>query len=156
MSYLIDTNIISEVRKGNRCDPNVARWYVTIDDADLYLSVLLLGEIRKGIELARFRDPDKANALERWLKAVGEAFQGRILAVDQIVAEEWGRMNAPDPIPTVDGLLAATAKVNGLTLATRNVADLARTGASLVNPFERIARTILRGQKQEKKRHYRE
>jgi predicted nucleic acid-binding protein len=136
MSYLIDTNIISEVRKGNRCDPNVAHWYATIDDADLYLSVLVLGEIRKGIELARFRDPDKATALERWLKAVGEAFQGRILAVDQAVAEEWGRMNVPDPIPTVDGLLAATAKVNGLVLATRNITDLVRTGTGLINPFE--------------------
>ena len=135
MTYLIDTNVISEVRKGERCDPNVARWYDSIDEADLHLSVLVLGEIRKGIELARRRDPAQAEALERWLAAVREAFQDRIFPVDEAVAEEWGRMNVPDPIPIIDGLLAATAKVNGLTLATRNVNDVSRSGARLLNPF---------------------
>ncbi len=136
MSYLIDTNIISEVRKGDRCDSNVTRWYATIDDSELYLSVLVLGEIRKGIELVRPRDLAKATALEKWLKTVFEAFEGRIYPVDQAVADEWGRMNAPVPVSTIDGMLAATAKVNGLTLATRNIADVINTGTRLVNPFD--------------------
>jgi predicted nucleic acid-binding protein len=136
LSYLIDTNIISEVRKGDRCDPNVARWYATIDDSELYLSVLVLGEIRKGIELVRPRDPAKATALEKWLFRACEAFEGRIYLIDQAVADEWGRMNAPVPVSTIDGMLAATAKVNELTLATRNIADVINTGARLVNPFD--------------------
>ena len=136
MSYLIDTNVISEVRKKKRCDPNVARWYASIDDTEIYLSVLVLGEIRKGIELARPRDPQKASALERWLLSVIEAFGGRILPIDDNVAEEWGRMNAPRLRPIVDSLMAATAKVNGLTLVTRNIGYVAGSGASCLNPFE--------------------
>lgn len=135
MNYLIDTNIISEVRKGERCDSNVAAWYGSIDDASLYLSVLVLGEVRKGIERARPKDPGRARALEKWLSAVGEAFAGRILPVDEAVAEEWGRMNAKRPISTVDGLLAATAKVHRMTLAIRNTADVADLGAHVINPF---------------------
>ncbi len=110
MTYLIDTNIIAEVRKGERCDSHVARWWAQVADADLFLSVLVLGEIRKGIELARPRDPAKAAALERWLDAVGHAFAERILPIDQAVADAWGRLNAPHPRPTVDSLLAATCK----------------------------------------------
>lgn len=136
MSCLVDTNIISEVRKGDRCDPNVARWWESLNDEDLYLSVLVLGEIRKGIELVRPKDPRQAAAIERWLDAVTTAFEGRILPVDQAVADEWGHINAPSPIAILDGLIAATAKVNGLTLATRNVSDVERTGVSFVNPFE--------------------
>lgn len=136
MSYLIDTNIISEVRKGNRCDGNVAAWYASIDDNDLYLSVLVLGEIRRGIERARPTDPAQARALDHWLGAVAKAFSGRILAVDSAVADEWGRMTAKRPASSIDALLAATAKTNGMTLATRNVADVAGLGAEVVNPFE--------------------
>lgn len=135
MSYLIDTNIISEVRKGTRCDPKVTAWYATIHDADLYLSVLVLGEIRRGIELARRRDPAKAAALEAWLTAVNDAFAERILPIDRDVAGEWGRMAATRPIPTIDGLLAATAKVHRMTLVTRNEAHVAGLGAKVRNPF---------------------
>ena len=136
MSYLLDTNIISEVWKGDRCDPNVARWYAAVDDEELYLSVLVLGEVRKGIELVRPRDLAKTTALEQWLQAVQSAFGERIYPVDQAVADEWGRMNAPVPVSVIDGLLAATAKVHGLTFATRNIADVRNTGAQLVNPFD--------------------
>jgi len=139
VNYLIDTNIISEVRKGERCDASVAAWYGSIDDSSLYLSVLVLGEVRKGIERARPKDPARARALERWLAAVREAFAGRILAIDDAVAEEWGKMGAKRPVSTVDGLLAATAKVHRMTLATRNTADVADLGAHVVNPFEPIA-----------------
>ena len=136
MSFLVDTNIISEVRKGTRCDRNVALWYASVSDSDLYLSSLVLGEIRKGIEQARRRDRAQAEALEAWLSAVKTAFGERILAIDGAVAEEWGRMNAKRPVPTIDGLMAATAKVHGLTLATRNVTDVAGTGAAILDPFK--------------------
>ncbi|MCP5366776.1 MAG: type II toxin-antitoxin system VapC family toxin [Hyphomicrobiales bacterium] len=136
MTYLIDTNVISEVRKGRRCDARVAAWYDSLGDADLFLSVLVLGEIRRGVERIRRRDPAQARALEDWLAAVRAAFGDRVLPVDGAVAEEWGRMGAARPVSTVDGLLAATAKVHGLTLATRNTADVAGLGADVLNPFE--------------------
>ncbi|MGB8840404.1 MAG: type II toxin-antitoxin system VapC family toxin [Aliidongia sp.] len=135
MSYLIDTNIISEVRKGGRCDPHVSAWYASIADVDLFLSTLVLGEIRKGVELARARDPDKAAALERWLRQVETAFAGRVLGIDNAISDRWGRMCAIRPIPVIDGLLAATAVTNGLTLVTRNDRDIAGLGAVLLNPF---------------------
>lgn len=135
MSFLIDTNIISEIRKGDRCDANVAAWYASIDDADLYLSVLVVGEIRKGVELARPRDPEKAEALEAWLADVDEAFGERILPIDRTIADEWGRMSGQRPIPTIDGLLAATAKSHRMTLVTRNDADVAGLSAKVLNPF---------------------
>jgi predicted nucleic acid-binding protein len=135
MSYLIDTNIIAEVRKGSRCHPQVARWWAGVTDDELFLSVLVLGEIRKGIELVRPHDSAKALALEQWLGSVIAAFVGRILPVDQAVADEWGRMNAPRSRPTIDSFLAATAKVYDLTLATRNVADVQNAGARVLNPF---------------------
>lgn len=136
MNYLLDTNIISEVRKGTKCDPHVAAWYDSIDDAEIYLSVLVLGEIRKGVERARSSDPAQARALEKWLTTVAESFAERILTVDQAVADEWGRMGAKRPVSTVDALLAATAKIHGMTLATRNTADVADLGAHIFNPFE--------------------
>ena len=136
MSYLIDTNIISEVRKGDRCDPHVSAWYAAVADEDLFLSTLVLGEIRKGIELARPRDPDKAAALERWLRRVEAAFDGRVLGIDNAVSDQWGRMSAIRPIPVIDGLLAATAVTNGLTLVTRNDRDVAGLGAMVFNPFK--------------------
>ncbi|HSK00140.1 MAG TPA: type II toxin-antitoxin system VapC family toxin [Kofleriaceae bacterium] len=136
MSFLVDTNIISEVRKGPRCDPNVAAWYASVDDSELFLSVLVLGEIRKGIELARPRDPAKARALEAWLAEVEIAFDDRTFSIDRRTCDEWGRMSAQRPIPVIDGLLAATAKVHRITLVTRNEADIAGLGASVLNPFK--------------------
>ena len=136
MNYLIDTNIISEVRKGRRCDPNVARWYEKIEDASLYLSVLVIGEIRSGIEKIRPKDTAKAIALEQWLIAVDKAFGERILPVDRVVANEWGRLTANRPLPVIDGLLAATAKTHRMTLVTRNTADVADLHVSMLNPFE--------------------
>lgn len=136
MSFLIDTNVISEVRKEARCDPAVTLWYSSIKDSDLYLSALILGEIRKGIELARPRDLAKAEALQAWLGAVVEAFGDRVIPVDRFVSDAWGRMSATRPIPVVDGLLAATAKVHGLTLVTRNDTDVIGLGVRVLNPFK--------------------
>jgi predicted nucleic acid-binding protein len=136
LSYLVDTNVISELRKRERADSAVQAWFASIADEEIFLSVLTVGEIRQGIERIRRRDPSAATALDRWLDRVIDMHRDRLVPVDRLVAEEWGRMNVPDPPPVIDGLLAATAKVTGLTLATRNVADVERTGVDLVNPFE--------------------
>jgi toxin FitB len=135
VSYLIDTNIISEVRKGDRCDPHVSAWYASIADEQVFLSTLVLGEIRKGVELVRPRDADKAAALEQWLQQIEAAFDGRVLGIDNAVSDQWGRMSAIRSIPVIDGLLAATAATNGLTLVTRNDRDIAGLGAMVLNPF---------------------
>lgn len=137
MSYLVDTNVLSELRKGRRAHPGVIGWFATVSDDEIYLSVLTVGEIRKGVENIRRRDRPAARRLDSWLRRVVTAHEERILPIDRDVAEEWGRLNVPDPLPVVDGLIAATARVYGLTLATRNVKDVARTGVACVNPFEK-------------------
>ncbi len=134
--FLIDTNVISELRKGDRCDARVAAWYASLEDSDLFPSVLVTGEIRKGIELGRPRDSRQAGALERWLREVERSFGDRILPVDARVADAWGVMRAIRSVPVVDGLLAATAKTHTLTLATRNASDVHGLGATVLNPFE--------------------
>ncbi len=136
MSFLIDTYFISEIRKGARCNPGVARWWAEVAEGDLWLSTLILGEIRKGVELARRRDPDKASVLEAWLGEVVSGFGDRLLPVDAAVADAWGRMSAIRPVPVIDALLAATATANGLTLVTRNEADVSGLGVAVLNPFE--------------------
>jgi hypothetical protein len=135
VNYLIDTNVISEVRKGPRADPNVSAWYGSISDDSLYLSVLVLGEIRRGIERRRPQDAGQAAALERWLAAILRGFSDRILPIDRAVADEWGRMGVSRPISVVDGLIAATAKVHAMTLVTRNIADVRDLGVAALNPF---------------------
>jgi predicted nucleic acid-binding protein len=134
-AYLIDTNVISELRKGARCHAAVTSWLQGVPDGSLYTSVLVIGELRRGIESIRLRDPAAAKALETWLATVIRQHGERILGVDRAVAEEWGRLSVPDPLPVIDGLLAATALVHGLTLVTRNVKDVARTGVSVLDPF---------------------
>ena len=136
MSYLIDTNIISEVRKGARCDARVSAWYASVADEELFLSTLVLGEIRKSVELARPRDAGRALALERWLQEVEAAFDGRVLGIDNAVSDQWGRMSAIRPLPAIDGLLVATALTHGLTLVTRYDRDVAGLGAMVLNPFK--------------------
>lgn len=135
MSYLIDSSIISEIRKGARCDANVSAWYASIADADIFLSTLVLGEMRKGLELARPRDAAKAAALELWLRDVEAAFDGRVLGIDNAISDQWGRMSAIRSVPVIDGLLAATALTHDLILVTRNDRDVAGLGAKVLNPF---------------------
>jgi predicted nucleic acid-binding protein len=134
--YLLDTNIVSELRKGGRADPNVIAWFQTIREDELYLSVLVLGEVRSGVERVRPRDPGQAEALERWLLALKSDHADRILPVTGGIADRWGRLSAGDPPSVVDCLMAATALENDLTLVTRNVSDVRRTGVKLLNPFE--------------------
>ena len=138
MSYLVDTNVISELRKGERADAAVRAWVETVADAEIFLSVLTVGEIRQGVERIRRRDPAAALVLDSWLALVVETHRERLLPVDRLVAEEWGRMSAPDPLPVIDGLLAATASVAGLTVATRNVGDFERAGVDFVDPFAAV------------------
>lgn len=135
MAWLIDTNVISEVRKGPLCHPAVVSWWAAAQDRDLHLSALTLGEVRKGIEAVRRRAPAKAAALEGWLAEVADAFGRRVLGVDATVAQVWGCMSARRPVPVVDGLLAATAQVHDLTLVTRNAANVAGLGVRVLNPF---------------------
>ena len=136
MSYLLDTNVISEARKpaGNL---NVKQWLASTSSDDLYLSVLVLGEVRQGIERLRRRDPAQANTYDLWLTRLRQDYSDRILPITLAVAEEWGRLNSVRPLPVVDSLLAATARVHDLTLVTRNTTDLAQTGVHLLNPFVR-------------------
>ena len=134
--FLLDTNVISEVRKGRRSDSNVSNWYTGVGESQLYISSLTIGEIRKGIELARRRhDVDQAEALEAWLHTVVNGYSGRVLTVDAQVADTWGQMSAIRPIPVVDALLAATAQVHDLILVTRNVSDVEGLGVKVLNPF---------------------
>ena len=110
-------------------------WIGTVAPNALYTSVLVIGELRRGIEGVRRRDNRQAKAYESWLEHVRLAFAGRILDIDERIAEEWGRLNVPDPLPAIDGLLAATSKVHGFTFVTRNVADISRSGVSVIDPF---------------------
>jgi predicted nucleic acid-binding protein len=135
VAFLLDTNVVSEVRRP-AADSNVRAWLESVPDAELYLSVLVIGEVRQGIERLRRRDPAQVAVFEAWLSTLLHDYGDRIVPVTAEVAEEWGRLNAPDPLPVVDGLMAATAKVRGWTLVTRNLSDLARTGVRLLNPFD--------------------
>ena len=135
MTYLLDTNVVSELRKRHP-DPRVLAWYDGIASADLYVSVLTVGEIRLGIERLRRKDAAQADLLEQWLIGLQVTYADHIVDVDTDVAEHWGRLNVPEPLPVIHGLLAATARANGWTLVTRNTADVARRGIPAINPFD--------------------
>lgn len=135
MKYLVDTNVLSEVRKGTRCNAAVGAWWASVTQDEVFISILTIGEIRKGIEKARRRDENFAASLEKWLSLVTSYYRERIITIDLEIAEEWGRLNVPNPLPVVDGLIAATAKIKGLTVVTRNVRDMARTGIASLNPW---------------------
>jgi toxin FitB len=134
LSFLLDTNVISEIRRGR--DPRVRAWVTEVEDVDLHLSVLTLGEIRKGIELLHGRDPAQAQAFARWLAELHTRFADRILSIDARIAEEWGRLNAAKPRNTVDSLIAATARLRGLTVVTRNTGDFEGCDVQLLNPWQ--------------------
>ena len=135
MKFLLNTNVISEIRKRDRAHPNVARWVARTPVNEIGTSVVVLAEIRRGIELKRRSDPKQAEVLDRWFAQMRTRVGERVLPIDEPIAETWAMMSVPHPLPLIDGLLAATAKVHGLTLVTRNVDDIARTGVSIVDPF---------------------
>ena len=134
---LLDTNIVSELRKGERADARVRAWFATLPEADIHLSVLVIGELRRGLERVRSKDARQAQALERWLQRLTRLHADRILPVDARVADEWGRFSARRSASPIDVLMAATAGVHQLTLVTRNTRDVAWTGVAHLNPFER-------------------
>jgi toxin FitB len=134
--YLLDTNVLSELRKGNRANPRVLSWFNAVDENELFISVLALGEIRAGIERVRAYDTTQAKALERWLDRLATTYADRILPISATIADRWGRLSANDRPPVVDGLMAATALENNLVLATRNTNDVARTGVGTIDPFQ--------------------
>jgi len=137
MKFLVDTNVLSELRKGVKCHPSVAKWSETeLRSKGGAISVLTIGEIQKGILLLKARDPNQAAALEAWLTGLNQNFFDRILPINTLVALEWGRLNAERPPPAVDSMLAATANVFGLVLATRDINDLKNVPVRTVNPFE--------------------
>lgn len=131
MGFLIDTNVLSEMRKQARANANVLRWAASNRTSDLFLSALVIGEVRRGIEAVRPRDPVQARSLDTWLAKVIASFGPRILPITVEIADAWGRLSVPDRLPEVDGLLAATAIVHNLILVTRNIHDVARTGVTL-------------------------
>jgi len=136
--YLLDTNVVSELRKIRlgKADGHVAAWADSMDAADLYLSVITIQELEIGVLLAERRDPSQGAVFRAWLNDhVLPAFSGRILAVDTAVALRSARLHVPDPHPVRDGLIAATALVHSMTVVTRNVADFEPTGARTLNPW---------------------
>lgn len=135
MSYLLDTNVISETRRRN-CDARVKRWIESVGELDLNLSIVVIGELRQGIERLRRRDAHQATFLDFWLSKLKEEFSGRVFRISLEIAEEWGRLNVPDPLPQVDGLLIATAKVQNLTLVTRDIKGAQRAGVRIFNPWQ--------------------
>ncbi len=134
MTWLVDTNTLSELRKGNRADAGVREWFDGIAEEDVFTSVLVLGELRRGIESLRRRDRPAALAIEQWLERLQDSFGDRIVPVTVEIADRWGILSVPDPLPTVDGLLAATAIVHDMVLVTRNTRDVARTGVRFLDP----------------------
>lgn len=137
--FLVDTNVISEVRKRERADKGVMAFFrkAAQDDADLYLSVVTVGELLRGVEIIRHRgDKSQATRLENWLDGVLREFASNILAVDEEIGQLWGRLRVPHPEHSLDKLIAATALIHDLIVVTRNVDDFAGTGARVLNPFE--------------------
>jgi toxin FitB len=134
VSFLLDTNVVSEIRK-KAPDRGVVTWFASVPADKLFLSVLVIGEIRQGVARLARRDPGQAENFEYWLSQMADSYADRIVPVSVQIADAWGRLNVPDPVPVVDGLLAATALVHDWTLVTRNVTDVAPTGVRLLDPF---------------------
>jgi predicted nucleic acid-binding protein len=130
--YLVDTNVVSEARRGSK--PAVA-WLRSVDSASVHLSTLTLGEIMRGVALKQKSDPKAAGRLAEWLRKIRHDHADRILPVTNPISVEWGRIAAIRPRGDIDGLIAATAIVHDLIVVTRNVADFEDTGASVVNPW---------------------
>ncbi len=138
MKYLLDTNVISEIRRKSP-DPRVVSWFAQSEADSLAISALTLGEIVKGAESLARRDPIAARTLLAWLEELRLGFADRILGIDDAIAMTWGRLCATRPLPVIDGLLAATALVYDLTVVTRNTADFTQCKVRLFNPWTALA-----------------
>lgn len=135
--YLLDTNVVSELRKGSRANPGVVSFFEALKSEDIYLAVQTVGEIRRGLENIRHRgDVVQANLLEAWLDLVVSSHARRILSFDLECAQVWGKLMSPNPQHPIDKQLAAIALIYDLIVVTRNTADFEMTGVRLLNPFE--------------------
>jgi len=135
MTYLLDTNVLSETRKRQPA-AGVADWIAAMPPDRLHVSVLTLGEIEQGIARIRGRgDLQQASSIERWLRDVEVGFEDRVLPVTLRVAAAWGRQQYSQPLPVIDALIAATARVHGMTVVTRNAKDFELAGVQALNPF---------------------
>lgn len=134
--YLLDTSVISELRKGGRANPGVAAFFATLAAEDIYLSVVSIGEIRRGLENLRVRgDREQAGRLEAWLDEVVTDFSDRILDFDLDCAQVWGKFMSPHPQLPIDKQIAAIALIYDLTVVTRNTDDFVSSGVRSLNPF---------------------
>lgn len=135
MNVLVDTNVISELKRGKRAAPRVLAWFNTLLPENLFTSVVVLGELRRGIELVARRDRTQAETLEQWYVLVRERLGNRVLAIDEPIMALWARISAPDMLPAYDGLIAATALYHGLIIATRDTDDFRHAGVQVINPW---------------------
>ncbi|MDO9163526.1 MAG: type II toxin-antitoxin system VapC family toxin [Methylococcaceae bacterium] len=136
--YLIDTNIISEIRKGNKANPGVRQFFDAAiqDNAPLYISAITIGELRRGVDLIFHRgDASQGKLLEDWLNTLLDEYQNNILSIDGEIALLWGKLRVPEPEHALDKLIAATGIIYDLTVVTRNTKDFNNTGVRLLNPF---------------------
>jgi toxin FitB len=136
MAFLLDTNVVSELRKTRGNNAEVYRWISSVPDEELFTSVIVIGEIRRGIEKIRSVDPAFASKLEVWLRTLRSTYEDRILSVTEEIAELWGTICPDRPLPEPDGLIAATALHHGMTLVTRNAQRVRRSGVKLLNPWK--------------------
>ena len=139
--FLVDTNVISEARKGRRADPGVQAFWAAAarDDSPVFLAAVTVGELRRGVERIRHRgDHPQALLLERWLAEVLQHYGDRVLSLDGDAAQIWGRLRVPDPHNAIDKQIAAIALLHDLTVVTRNTDDFAGCGVRLLNPFAAV------------------
>ena len=135
--YILDTNVVSELRKAKKAHQNVRKWAQPLPSASLYISVISVLELEIGIVLIERRDRERGAILRAWMdRHVLPTFSGRILAIDNAVAQRCATLHVPDPRSDRDALIAATAFVHGLTVVARNVADFERMGVGVLNPWE--------------------
>jgi toxin FitB len=135
--YILDTNVVSELRKGKKADRNVRVWAQTLPAASLYLSVVSILELEMGILLVERRDPKQGGILRAWMDGhVLPSFSGRILAIDTVVAQRCAALHVPNPRSDRDALIAATAHVHSMTVVSRNVTHFQPTGVAVVNPWQ--------------------
>jgi predicted nucleic acid-binding protein len=135
VNVLVDTNVVSELKRGRHADPRVVAWFSNIPSERVFTSVIVLAEVRRGIELVARRDKQQAKLLERWYASIREHLANRVLAVDEPVMMIWSKISARHLLPAYAGLIAATALAHGMTVVTHNPLDYQRAGVDIIDPW---------------------
>jgi toxin FitB len=135
VNMLVDTNVVSELKRGRRADPRVVAWFSKVPSERVFTSVIVLGEVRRGIELVARRDKLQAAVLGRWYASIREQLANRVLAVDEPLMMIWSKISVPHLLPAYDGLIAATALAHSMTVVTRNALDYQRAGVDVLDPW---------------------